>query len=173
MAYGFGLENIMQNSFFVILLPWLLTFAIVYGILQHYKIPKSPSARAIISIVFAFFTIPVAGPLMTIIGNMGAALVIAIAGILFLLILFEITGTRHFEGAVTEDGKIIGGKKRITEKYYKAFAFAVVVLAILIFIGAGGLQLLGITIPSINYPVLFFFAVMVIVIIWMVTSEKK
>ncbi len=170
MAYGFGLENMMQNSFFVILLPWLLTFAIVYGILQHYKIPKSPSARAIISIVFAFFTIPVAEPLMTIIGNMGASLVIAITGILFLLILFEITGTRYVPEEPKSEEEI---KQRITQKYYKEFTFGVIVLAILIFIGAGGLQLLGITIPSINYPLLFFFAVMVIVIIWMVTSEKK
>ena len=61
----------------------------------------------------------------------------------------------------------------LNQKYYKEFTFGVIVLAILIFIGAGGLQLLGITIPSINYPLLFFFAVMVIVIIWMVTSEKN
>jgi len=169
---GTGLEDLAQNSFFIALLPWLLTFAIVYGILQHYKIPKSPSSRAIISIVLAFFTIPAAGPLITIIGSMGVGLVIFFVAILFLLILFELTGTGSIEGKVTPKG-IEAQKISIVHKYSSVFAISVIIIAIIIFIGAGGLNLLGITIPSMNYPAIFFFAIMTIVIIWMVMGEKK
>lgn len=179
-TYGFQIGSMMQNSYFVLLLPWLLTFAIVFGILAHYEIPKSKSARAIISIVIAFFTLPFAGPILSTIQGLGTGLILVIMGIIFLLILFELTGTRHRKGepkAVGPGGELLGEEeriqtKKITEKYAIPFAVVVIIIAFLVFIGAGGLDVLGITIPSLNYSVLFFLGIMVLAIFWMLASEE-
>jgi len=169
MDYGIaGLMDITQSSFFVYLLPWLLTFAIVYGITEHYKIPKSNAARTLISLVLAFFVMPVAAPIMGIIGQLGMGLVLLFCGILFIIILFEMTGTKHHLGVV--DGKV--HNKKITEKYYRVFGGALLVLAVMVFIGAGGLAYLGYNVPTINYPLLFFIGIIVLMIWWMVREEK-
>lgn len=174
MPVPYGIEAMTQNYYFVLLLPWLLTFAVVFGILGHYSIPKSKSARAIISIVIAFFTMPFAGSIVQVIGSLGVGLTLLITGIIFLLILFELTGTKHIESVKHPQGgpDIIVEESKIIEKYYKSFAIVVIILAFLVFVGAGGLNILGITIPSLNYSVLFFLGIMVLVIFWMLASEK-
>ncbi|MCD6367538.1 MAG: hypothetical protein J7L45_00460 [Candidatus Aenigmarchaeota archaeon] len=172
MPVPYGFESITQNYYFVLLLPWLLTFAIVFGLLGHYKIPKNKSARSIISIVIAFFTMPFAGPLVKIIGRMGTGLVLFIMGIIFLLILFELTGTKHVESSKKGGVDIYQGEQKILEKYYKSFALVVIIIAFLIFVGSGGMSIIGITIPNLNYPVLFFLGIMVLVIFWMLASEE-
>ncbi len=174
MDYGIeGLKEITQNNFFVYLLPWLLTFAIVFGILEHYNVPKSKSARTIISLVLAFFVIPVSEPVVTILGKMGMGLIMLFAGLLFILILFEITGTRHYIGTFEDkEGKRGVHKQKITERYYRTFGVALAILAVMIFIGAGGLQYLGYPVPSINYPLVFFIGIIVLMIWWMVREGK-
>lgn len=173
MAWNYGFEigsMVIENSYFVMLLPWLLTFAIVFGILGHYKIPQSKSARAIISIVIAFFTLPFAGPILSTIQGLGTGLILIIMGIIFLLILFELTGTRHVEPVVTPEGAR-KQPQRITEKYAIPFAIVVIIIAVLVFIGSGGMDVLGITIPSMNYSVLFFLGIMALAIFWMLANE--
>ncbi len=168
-----GIADVMnltsQNSFFVYILPWLLTFAIVYGILGHYKVPKNNSARTIIAIAIAFFILPVAGPVVVILGQLGMGMLMLFSGLLFIMILFEITGTRHLE-AVTKEGK--GIKLKTTEKYYKSFGVAIAILAIMVFIGAGGLGYLGYSVPGINYPLVFFIGILVLIIWWMVKEGE-
>jgi len=176
MPINYGIETMMQNYYFVLLLPWLLTFAIVFGLLAHYKIPKSKSARAIISIVIAFFTMPFANVLESTMQRLGLGLIFLIMGILFFLIILELTGTRHASEpeAITKNGQVLKKEnpKRIIEKYYKSFAIVVIILATLVFIGAGGLDVLGVSIPNLNMPVLFFLGIMVLVIFWMLAGEK-
>ena len=48
-----ALESLQQleRLGFPDLLLWLLTFAVVYGVLSQAKVPKSAASRAIISIV--------------------------------------------------------------------------------------------------------------------------
>ena len=170
-----GIADVMnltsQNSFFVYILPWLLTFAIVYGILGHYKVPKSNSARTIIALAIAFFILPIAGPVVVILGQLGMGMLILFSGLLFIMILFEITGTRKLTGNVTEKGKL--ERKKITEHYYKSFGVALAILAIMVFIGAGGLGYLGYSFPSINYPLVFFIGILVLIIWWMVQEGDK
>lgn len=159
-----------QNTFFIYVIPWLLTFAIVYGILGHYKVPKSNSARTIIALVIAFFILPIAGPVVGILGTLGMGMLILFGGLLFIMILFEITGTRHVS---IEKGK--GSSKKVTEKYYKQFGVAIAILVAMVFIGAGGLQYLGynVSLGAINYPLVFFIGVIVLIIWWMVKEGEK
>lgn len=170
-----GIADVMnltsQNSFFVYILPWLLTFAIVYGILGHYKVPKSNSARTIIALTIAFFILPIAGPVVVILGQLGMGMLILFSGLLFIMILFEITGTRKITGKVTEQGKL--ERKKITEHYYKSFGVALAILAVMVFIGAGGLGYLGYSVPGINYPLVFFVGILVLIIWWMVQEGDK
>ena len=175
MAYGIeGLIDVTQSSFFVYILPWLLTFALVFGILEHYKIPKSKSARTIISLVIAFFVMPVAAPVVAILGQLGLGMVILFAGILFILILFEVTGTKNARLMGTGKGREAKLKKiRVTETYYKLFGFAVAVLAVMVFLGAGGLEYLGYEMVNINYPLVFFIGILVIMIWWMVREGDE
>lgn len=175
MDYGIaGLMDVTQSSFFVYILPWLLTFAIVFGILGHYGIPKNKSARAIIAIALAFFVMPVAAPVVAILGQLGMGLVMLFAGLLFILIMFEMTGTRHSVGVVDEKGNLKEiPKAKITEKYYRGFGIALAILAIMVFIGAGGLGYLGYPVPIINYPLVFFIGIIVLMIWWMVKEGEE
>ncbi len=160
-----GLIDMTQSSFFIYIMPWLLVFAIVYGILGAAGIPKNKSARTVISLAIAFFVLPVAGPLVAIIGQLGLGMVMLFTAILFVLILFEVTGTKkHLEQ---------GGKEtEVHTYYYKLFGFVLAVLAIMVFIGAGGLAYLGFSNISINYPLVFFIGIIAITIWWMITEGK-
>ncbi|MFB6088213.1 MAG: hypothetical protein ABEK36_00360, partial [Candidatus Aenigmatarchaeota archaeon] len=107
MSFSFGwdfgtigpVQQLVGREFFEYALPWLLTFAIVHGILNHYEIPHNKSARAVISLSIAFLVLPVAAPVMSVLTRMGLSLVIIFCGLLFFLILLELTGTKH-EGDV-------------------------------------------------------------------------
>ena len=168
-----GIADIMnitsQNSFFIYVIPWLLTFAIVYGILGHYKVPQSNSARTIIALVVAFFIMPIAAPVVAILGQLGLGMLILFAGVLFLMILFEITGTRKVS---YEKSGHVGKREKITEAHYKSFGVAVAILVIMVFVGAGGLQYLGYSTPTINYPLIFFIGILVMIVWWMVKEGK-
>lgn len=160
-----------QNSFFIYVIPWLLTFAIVYGILGHYKVPKSNSARTIIALVLAFFVMPVAAPVVAILGQLGMGMLILFGGLLFIMILFEITGTRTYLGH-DEKGKKVTAK--VTEHHYRSFGIAIAILVAMVFIGAGGLEYLGFSIyfGTINYPLVFFIGILVLIVWWMVKEGE-
>ncbi len=168
-----GIADVMsmtsQSSFFIYVIPWLLTFAIVYGILGHYKVPKSNSARTIIALVIAFFIMPIAGPVVTVLGQLGMGMLILFAGVLFIMILLEITGTRRV--GTDEKGEKV--TKKITEHHYKSFGVAIAILVVMVFIGAGGLAYLGYSAPAINYPLVFFVGIIVLIIWWMVKEGEK
>lgn len=170
-------EILTGGQFFTYALPWLLTFAIVYGFLQHYKVPKSPSARGVISIVLAFFVMPVAAPVMAFLQEIGASLVVIVTGIIFFLVLLELTSTQKHPGKV---GKVVredlkGRRQRIVEAHPKTFGAIVVVILVLIFWGAGGFKVAGLSniIPQVSWATLFFLGILALAIWWMVSEEKK
>ncbi len=169
------MDSLSQTTFFTYAIPWLLTFAVVFGILEHYQMPRSNSARTIISLVIAFFVMPVAEPMMTIIAKMGMGMLMLFAGLLFILILFEVTGVRAGTHGVAEKGKLKEIKTtRVTEAYYKHFGIALAILAVIVFIGSGGLQYLGYTsIPRINYTLVFFIGAILLIIWWMIKEGSK
>src|SRR3989344_5742500 len=72
---------------------WLLSFAILYGLMSQVKIPESQAARAIISIVIAFFVILSAPLALTnVLSKMTSSLVIVLIGIIVLLIFVKSGG---------------------------------------------------------------------------------
>ncbi|RLJ03224.1 MAG: hypothetical protein DRP11_01360 [Candidatus Aenigmatarchaeota archaeon] len=178
MAYLGGMENIFGREFFSVVLPWLFTFAVVYGVLEHLNLPQNKPARAITGIVIAFIVGPALAPYVGVLMGMASGFVILISGLLVLIILLEILGVRAKGKIIVENEK---GEKReeeamisIFEAHPKFFAIVLGILAILVFIGVGGPQAMGVSLPSsvaLNWPLLFFLGVMVLIVYWMVSES--
>ncbi|MFP4116929.1 MAG: hypothetical protein ACLFQ8_01345 [Candidatus Aenigmatarchaeota archaeon] len=152
-------------DFFSLVLPWLLTFAIVYGVLSQLGedgMPENDGARAIIGIVLAFIIAPVLSPYIGQLAALSAGFVALLGGVLLLIVFVEIAG---FDREKDEHGSgFFGWNESLT-------GLVIAVLAILVFIGSGAHQALGIELPPYiakNYPLLFFLGFMVMVVWWMV-----
>lgn len=173
-----GFAELLGAQFFSYVLPWLLTFAVVYGILSHIGengLPQSNPARAIIGIVLAFIIAPALSQYVTALMRFSAGFVIAVAGFLVFIVLLEILGVGKEEKIeVSEEGKPTGRRElSIFERYPKFFAFVIGVVALLVFFGSGAAEAMGIQLPSgftQNYPLLFFLGVMVLLVWWMVSE---
>lgn len=160
------LEEMIQNlenvGFFAYVLPWLLTLAIVYGILEHYDMPQSKSARGVISIVAAFLVLPIGGVIQPFLIGMMKNLVVVGTGILVAIIFVELLGYKA------------GGEENIFQKHPREFGIVLIIIAILVFIGAGGLNLLGFRVRiSENLVTLLFFLAVLVIGVWWITSEEE
>lgn len=151
-----------MGDFFVYIFPWMLTLAIVYGVLENYKIPKSSSARAVISIVVAFLALPVGPTIAPFLTNMVKGLIVVGVGILVALIFVEMLGYK------------VGKKENIFEKYPVGFGIVLIIIAVLIFIASGGLEILNIPINiNANTVSLIFFLIIMILGVWWMTAKES
>ena len=156
-----SIGEIVTGEFFVYLFPWMLTLAIVYGILEHYKIPKSESARAVISLVAAFLVLPLAPSLAGFLTGMVKGLLVVGVGILIMIIFVELLGYK------------VGKGESIFEKHPVGFGIVMILIAVLVFVGAGGMELLDlqVTLGSDILAVLFFLGAMTLGVWWMTAKE--
>ena len=145
-----------------LLFLWMLTLAIVYGVLTHVKMPNSNSARGVISIVTAFMVLFAAAAtqvtafLSTIVTSF-----IAIAfGLLLIIIFLEMTGTKV-------------GDKHVFGAHPKFFATIIILIGVAIFIGAA--QMTGLfnfnIIISDTILGMVFFLVIIVVAMWALMKE--
>ena len=177
----------LANLGFPEILLWLLTFAIVYGILSHAGdkgIPKSPAARAIIGLVAAFFVLfAVPTSLIGVLSQMSSSLVLVLLGFLVFVVFIEAAGLKGKYTVVTgvdpKTGQPSGYKEvemNIIQKYPVLFGVAFLILAVLIFIGSGGAKLLGFPTVNISDTAIMsyiFLGVIVLAIVWMVADPSK
>jgi hypothetical protein len=166
------------------ILLWVLSFAIVFGILHQVNIPKSKPARAIISIVVSFFVLmAVPSSMVAALSSMSTGLLLIIVGFIVLLAFAEMGGIRHKErGAYDTGKKNAKGEPIIEEKWFTVDLFskhpyvlgiAFILIAFLIFIAAGGLEILGISIPGgISSTGAIFIIAIIIAILWLIKGEK-
>jgi len=157
-----SIGEVITGEFFIYLFPWMLTLAIVFGILEHYKIPKSESARAVISLVAAFLVLPLAPSLSGFLTGMVKGLVVIGVGILVTLIFVELLGYK------------VGGGQSIFEKHPLGFGVVMILIAIMVFVGAGGLELLNFefSVSGDILAALFFLAAMTLGVWWMTSSKE-
>ena len=155
-----GLEAVivnMREAGFMLVLLWLLTLSIVYGVLSHIKLPQSLPARGVISIVAAFMVLlaAAAGPVASFISNLITASIMIAFGLIVVMIFIEISGAK------------MGGEHVFT-KHPRFAVAAIVLLVILVFIGAGGLGLLNIPQIIITDPMIAmaFFLIIMAVAVW-------
>jgi hypothetical protein len=162
------------------LLIWLLSFAVIYGLLTLAKVPKSREARAIIGFVFGLLIILTAptAAIAAFITKYASAMVLLAFGLLMLIIFFEVLGIKGKRSIFVErEGKRVkigeeGVFPFLSEHPY-LFSVALLIIAGFIFVAAGGLELIGIKIPAGINPVgAAFFVLMVIAVLWMVLSKE-
>ena len=159
---------------------WLLSFAIVYGILDQAKTPQSKASRGVISVVIAFFVLLSApSALITFLSNMTSSLVLVLVGLLVLIVFLEVAGLKVSGERIyyDEKGKAVhkeGESTTIFVKYGYIFAIAFIIIAALIFVNAGGLQTLGINInlSGAATTTTAFFIFIILAVLWMVAEKK-
>jgi len=170
----------LQNLGIAQILLFLLSFAIVYGLLKQYKIPNSNAAQAMIGLAVAFLVLmaaPVA--LVNVLTEMSANLILVAVGLLVLIVFLEVAGIQEKVTVVKgkdKDGKPITEERnvKIFEKYGYAFAIILGIIAILIFINAGGLGLIGmqnINLSGASTTTVIFFIIILLAIFWLI-GEK-
>ncbi len=156
----FGME--FADPFFVYALPWLLVFAIVYGLLSQIGegVPKSKSSRAVISTVLAFFSLLFAETIMAFLKQMGSGAIIVLTAFIFYMILEEL-GEEE-------------GTKELVEGHSKGFAIVVIIIITVLFLGAGGAELIGITqmLPAFDPATMVFLAIVAFAIYWMINATE-
>jgi len=155
-----GLETMLLNlreSGFMLILLWLLTLSIVYGVLSHIKMPQSLPARGVISIVAAFMVLlaAAAGAVATFISSLITSSVMIAFGIMIVMIFIEISGAKM-------------GGEHVFSKHPRWIAATLILLLVLVFIGAGGLGLLNIPSIVISDPMLAmaFFLIVMAIAVW-------
>lgn len=154
----------LRAAGFQLVLLWLLTLAVVYGVLSHVELPKSITARGVISIVAAFMVLLAAAGTQAadFISTLTTSAIVVAFGLIIAMIFLEITGTK------------VGGE-HIFAKHPKFFGAALLILVILIFVGAGGLGILNIGIPfmSLSDPLIaiIFFLLIMVASIWILVKE--
>lgn len=170
--------DIFGVQFFSYVLPWLLTFAIVYGILDQIDIPESKPPRAVIGVVMAFIIAPALSSHVAALMRLSSEFVIVLAGFFMLIVLLEVLGVKFKEPIIkeTEQGQPIKADEKeisIFAKYPKLSAISLGILTLLVFFGSGAHKTIGVELPrgfTQNYPLLFFLGFMVLVVWWMVSD---
>ncbi len=164
------IESLRAAGFGLVFL-WLLTLSIVYGLLSHVGggLPKSATARGIISISAAFLVLLAAsGPATAaFLSNLVSSLVMIAFGLLITVIFLEIAGVR------LEDKSIFAHKD-----FAGIFGVLIIILAVLIFVALGGLNVVGLSQLSISGDVLaivlfIFVAIAAIMVLYGETKGGK
>ncbi|MFP4046039.1 MAG: hypothetical protein ACLFS3_03190 [Candidatus Aenigmatarchaeota archaeon] len=159
---GTMITNMENLGFFAYMLPWLLTLAVTFGILENYEIPESVSARGVISIVMAFLVLPVGNYIAPFFEDLVMGFIVLAAGILVAVIFVELLG---FESA---------GVDNIFLEHPQTFGAIMIILAALVFIGAGGLNFIGVDIQvSEELVTLLFFLAAISIGVWFITSKEE
>jgi len=164
------------------ILLWLLTFAIVYGVLSQLHLKLSNATRAIIAMIAGFFVLmAVPGSLIIVLSKMTSSLLLVILGLLVLIILLEVAG--HKKTIIEVVGKDEKGNPKMQERHLNileahstVFALIIIIIALLIFISSGGLQLLGIqniSFGGISGNTLLFLLIIIAAIAWMIYESKE
>lgn len=125
-----GLDAIGVFSYVV---PYLLTVAIVYGLLESVKIPKSKPAQMTLAILSGFLVLPLGPFLYPFLSRLGMEMIVLSIGLIALVIIGESLGIKA------------GGDKHIWEKFPRITGLIVVTLGVIVFAGAGGFDLIGLS----------------------------
>ena len=145
-----------------LLLLWLLTLSVVYGVLSHLSIPKSMPVRGLISMVSAFMVLlaAVGTQAVAFVSTLTTSAILIVFGLMITLMFLELAGAK------------VGGE-HLFAQHPTFFGAAIVILAILIFIGAGGLGLINI--PSIVFTdpfvAMIFFLLVMVASVWILVKE--
>jgi hypothetical protein len=157
------IQNMVSLGFFQFLFPFLLSLAIIYGVLNWGAGDKiGKSAAGLIALILSFFVMLFASAnpgIVQFLQNISGAGLVAGTGILFLVILLGLLGVKTSDVFKTEGWKFV-------------FVLIIIIAVLVIFFGAGaGALIPGITIPSDWWTILFFIVILAIVL-WFLGGGK-
>jgi hypothetical protein len=168
---GFGgfeqmIQSMVNLGFFQFLFPFLLSLAIIYGVLAwgaKDRLPKS--ASGLIALILSFFVMLFAGAnpgIVLFLQNLSGGFLAVASGILFLVILFGLMG---FKVEQLFD-------KEKSSRW--VFILAIILIVVVIFFGAGGALITPGAIPiSSDFWTIIFFVVMLILVLWFLGRDKE
>jgi hypothetical protein len=146
-------------EFYGFLLPWIFTFAVVYGLLMKAHLFGDVNAKISVALAFvmAFFVTAAGGPqladfFITLFGGASAFL----AGIIVIILFVSILGY---------------GKAGGDFKHWAALAAVIRIGAALFLVSSGSFG--GYVAISSEMASLIFWLVIIVVAVWFVTKEKK
>ncbi len=166
-------------------LLWLLTFAVVFGLLSQTNMPKSKASRGIISIGIATLVMLSApASLILFLSQASSGLILIVVALLVVIAFVETAGVKATIKVPVRDkeGRITNYKEErvsIFSAYGKIFAIAFIIVAVMIFLGSGGWGLLGfgdITLKGMGAESMLgiiFLAAVVIGVLWMIAESKE
>jgi hypothetical protein len=141
------------------ILLWVLAFAITFGILVELKIFKrAPSA--LISIVIGFFVLMAApAAAIAVIATMSTSLVLVAVGLLVLMTLLVAGGVGNF----------------YFNKMSWLAGLVIIAIVALVFIGSGGLALIGISLPTLAWlgSIPWILVVVGVAVLWMIYESRE
>ena len=144
----------LPKEFYTFFLPWLFTFAIVYGLIVKAKIfgDKNDRIAAVLGLVIAFFTTALAGPAMAnFFITLSASASMVLAGILVIILFIAMVSDKFMK---TENVAVIG---------------ILVLLGIFIWLSASG-SLFGISIDD-TTATLLFWGFIILAAVWYLMKE--
>lgn len=160
------IQNMQQMEFFQYLFPFLLTLAIIYGLLNWALKDKfTKSANGLISIIFAFFVMLYSSwntAIVAFFANISGYFLIAGSGILFIVLLLALFGIKA-ETHILQEGRA---------KW--VFVLLIIFIGALIFFGAGGDMLIGTPAWAVNsdFWTIIFFIIIIAVVMWFFGQDK-
>jgi hypothetical protein len=156
MAFTLNPASILGPEFYGFLLPWIFTFAIVYGLLLKAQIFNNKNINTALAFVIAFFVTGAAGPQMAafFINLFGGASVY-LAGILVLILFVVMLGKpgNYFSSHIvyiiiaaiigvvlflSSTGMFIGNVVIGSDVAVLAFWLAIIIIAIYMIVGKDG-----------------------------------
>ncbi|MEE9406179.1 MAG: hypothetical protein V3V26_02120 [Candidatus Aenigmarchaeota archaeon] len=160
MVFETIIQNMQTMGFFQYLFPFLLALAVLYGVMTMALKDKMPkNAIALVSLILSFFVMLFVSANPGIVGflmNISGYWLVVGCGILFLIVLLGMFGIH------AED--IWKGKENVWGKW--VLILVVLVIAVVIFFGAGGEALVGVpsgVFSSELWTIVFFIVILALV----------
>jgi len=154
MAFSLNPASILGPEFYGFLLPWLFTFAIVYGLLAKLEMfgKKSDKINLALAFVVAFFVTGAAGPqLAAFFINLFGGASVYLAGILVIILFLALIGYDKKLG----QGMIYVG--------------IVVLIGIMLFLGSTGTFVGQVYLDS-SVAALAFWLIIIVVAVWLIVK---
>ncbi len=151
----------MREAGITLVLLWVLTLAIVWGLLSHANMPKSGAVRGVIALAAAFLVLlaAAASPAVAFLQNLITAGILIAFGLLVAVVFLEILGIKAGE--------------QFFGKYSAFFGILILLLLVAIFIGAGGLGIVGLPKIALDQGVVAFliFGIVIIAAVGIMMKE--
>ncbi len=150
----------LKQQGFDLILVWVLTMAIVYGVLTKVKMPESYSARGAISIAVGFLVMLASAgtAIPVIIMHMVTTMIVVGFALLLVVIFLELLGIKSLE---------------LMEKHANIALVIIAVIAFFSFLASGGSSVFGtaIRVPEAIVTMVLFF-IFAGIIIWLLAKEE-